>query len=304
MVRIKKMGDGFFDDVKSVGKKLGREALDVAVPIAKEYAKKMIKDAIKKKMEGEGLYAANVGRGFRMKMSPAQVRTIKKGGAIQLNREMLDEAGRFAMELKPEAMALLEKALKNSKGMRVTRDSMMDLMDMKKGGSILTEVGKIVAPMVAKKIMEMGLAKAGMGTPIEDQQFSLSDVARTGKRIFGGKKGMGTPIEDQQFSLSDVARTGKRVFGGKIKKGMGTPIEDQQFSISDVVNTGKRMFGGKFSKKQLTKIILDKNKVIADLEKTAYGKGLFAGGALTEDNVIQTGSMAMNPYKETSNPYY
>lgn len=276
MVRVKKMGDGFFDDVKSVGKKLGREALDVAVPIAKEYAKKMIKDAIKKKMEGEGLYAANVGRGFRMKMSPAQVRTIKKGGAIQLNRGMLDEAGRFAMELKPEAMALLEKALKNSKGMRVTRDSMMDLMDTKKGGSILTEVGKIVAPMVAKKIMEMGLAKAGMGTP----------------------------IEDQQFSLSDIARTGKRVFGGKIKKGMGTPIEDQQFSISDVVNTGKRMFGGKFSKKQLTKIILDKNKVIGDLEQTAYGKGLFAGGSLTEDTVIQTGPMAMNPYKETSNPYY
>jgi len=310
MVRVKKMGDGFFDDVKSVGKKLGREALDVAVPIAKEYAKKMIKDAIKKKMEGEGLYAANVGRGFRMKMSPAQVRTIKKGGAIQLNREMLDEAGRFAMELKPEAMALLEKALKNSKGMRVTRDSMLDLMDMKKGGSILTEVGKIVAPMVAEKLMEMGLAKAGMGTPIEDQQFSLSDVARTGKRVFSG---MGTPIEDQQFSISDIARTGKRVFGGKMKSGtvgmskhvgMGTPIEDQQFSLSDIARTGKRLFGGKFSKKQLTQIILDKNKVIADLEKTAYGKGLFAGGALMEDTVIQTGSMAMNPYKETSNPYY
>ena len=279
------MGDGFFDDVKSVGKKLGREALDVAVPIAKEYAKKMIKDAIKKKMEGEGLYAANVGRGFRMKMSPAQVRTIKKGGAIQLNREMLDEAGRFAMELKPEAMALLEKALKNSKGMRVTRDSMLDLMDMKKGGSILTEVGKIVAPMVAEKMIEMGLAKAGMGTPIEDQQFSISDIARTGKRIFGGKMKSGT------------VGMGKHV-------GMGTPIEDQEFSLSDIARTGKRLFGGKFSKKQLTQIILDKNKVIADLEKTAYGKGLFAGGALMEDTVIQTGSMAMNPYKETSNPYY
>jgi hypothetical protein len=280
MVRVKKMGDGFLEDVKSIGKKLGKEAIDEALPIAKEVAKKMIKDAIKKKMGeetmGEGLYAANVGRGFRMKMSPAQVRSVKKGGAIQLNRDMLDEAGRFAMELKPEAMALLEKALKSSKGMRVTRDNMMDLTDMKKGGSLLTEAGKIIAPMVAKKLMEMGLAKAGMGTPIEEQQFSISDVVRTGKRIFGGK----------------------------MKRGMGTPIEEQQFSISDVVNTGKRMFGGKFTKKQLTKIILDKNKVIADLEQTAYGKGLFAGGGITEDTVIQTGSMAMKPYKETSNPYY
>jgi len=245
MPKVKKMGDGFFDDVKSVGKKLGREALDVAVPIAKEYAKKMIKDAIKKKM-GDGLYAANVGRGFRMKMSPAQVRTIKKGGAIQLNRDMLDEAGRFAMELKPEAMLMLEKALSRSKGLRLTRDHMLDLMDMKKGGSILTEVGKIVAPMVAEKLMEMGLSK--VGGDILEEKFSINDVGRTGKRLFG----------------------------------MGKP----------------------FSKKQLTRIILDKNKVISDLEQTAYGKGLFAGGGLSEDTVIQTGSMAMKPYKETSNPYY
>jgi hypothetical protein len=270
------MGDGFLEDVKSIGKKLGREALDVALPIAKDVAKDMIKEAIKKK-KGEGLYAANVGKGFRVKMSPAQVRSIKKGGAIQLNRDMLDEAGRFAMELKPEAMALLEKALKSSKGMRVTREHMMDVMDMKKGGSLLTQIGKIVAPMVAEKLMEMGLAKAGMGTPIEDQQFSISDVVRTGKRIFGGRMK---------------------------KSGMGTPIEDQQFSISDVVQTGKRLFGGKFTKKQLTQIILDKNKVIADLEETAYGKGLFAGGGLTENTVIQTGSQVLKPFKETSNPYY
>jgi hypothetical protein len=282
MVRVKKIGDGIFDDIKNVGKKLGRDALDVAVPIAKEYAKKMIKDAIKKKLDeklGDGLYAANVGRGFRMRMTPSQVRSIKKGGAIQLNRDMLDEAGRFAMELKPEAMALLEKALSKSKGMRVTRDQMTDLMDMKKGGSILTEVGKIVAPMVAEKLMEMGLAKSGMGTPIEDQQFSIGDVIRTSKRVFGGKvkKGM---------------------------SGMGTPIEDQQFSINDVIRTSKRIFGGKFTKKQLTQIILDKNKVIADLEQTAYGKGLFAGGGLTEDTFIQNAEPTVTPFKEISNPYY
>jgi len=283
------MGDGIFDDIKNVGKKLGRDALDVAVPIAKEYAKKMIKDAIKKKLEGDGLYAANVsntGRGFRMRMTPSQVRSIKKGGAIQLNRDMLDEAGRFAMELKPEAMALLEKALSKSKGMRVTRDQMTDLMDMKKGGSILTEVGKIVAPMVAEKLMEMGITKAGMGTPIEDQAFTIGDVIRTGKRVFGGKLKKGTTVM------------------GLAKHGRGTPIEDQAFTIGDVIRTGKRMFGGKFTKKQLTQIILDKNKVIGDLEQTAYGKGLFAGGGLTEDTFIQNADPIVTPFKETSNPYY
>ncbi len=273
MPKVRKMGDGFFDDVKSVGKKLGHEALDVAVPIAKDMAKKMIKDAIKKKM-GEGLYAANVGRGFRMKMSAAQVRSLKKGGAIQLNRDMLDEAGRFAMELKPEAMSLLEKALSKSKGLRVTREHMMDLMDTKKGGSILTEVGKIVAPMVAKKLMEMGIAKAG--GDILEEKFSINDVGRTGKRLFG------------------MGRKGKK----------GGDILEEKFSINDIGRTGKRLFGGKFSKKQLTKIILDKNKVIGDLEQTAYGKGLFAGGGMSEASVIQNNSEVMKPFKETSNPYY
>lgn len=78
-------GNGLLEDMKSVGSKLGKEALEVAVPIAKEVATKMIKDALKKK-KGEGLYAANTGRGFRMKMSAAQVRSLKKGGAIQLKK--------------------------------------------------------------------------------------------------------------------------------------------------------------------------------------------------------------------------
>ena len=80
--------------------------------------------------------------------------------------------------------------------------------------------------------------KKGRGQPIEDQQFSLSDVAKSGRRL----RGMGVPIEDQQFSLSDVARTGRRL------RGMGVPIEDQQFSLSDVARTVKRMSGGKVRK--------------------------------------------------------
>jgi hypothetical protein len=117
------------------------------------------------------------------------------------------------------------------------------------GGVVGSEIGGPVGSVVGSKLGRLGgkkLAeetgrrtgygvKKGMGMPIEDQQFSLSDVARTGKRLFG----RGQPIEDQQFSLSDVARTGKRLFG------RGQPIEDQQFSLSDVARTGKRLFGGK-----------------------------------------------------------
>jgi len=46
--------------------------------------------------------------------------------------------------------------------------------------------------------------------PLEDQKFSLSDVAKAGKRLkksFGG----GVPLEDQRFSLHDAYNAGKRV---------------------------------------------------------------------------------------------
>jgi len=95
--------------------------------------------------------------------------------------------------------------------------------------------------------------KKGRGVPIEDQQFSLSDVASTGRRMFG----RGQPIEDQQFSLSDVASTGRRMFG------RGQPIEDQQFSLSDVARTGKRLFGGKVHMKKGKGVMGDLAKMVA-----------------------------------------
>jgi hypothetical protein len=112
------------------------------------------------------------------------------------------------------------------------------------GSELGSQVGRELARETGRRT-GYGVKK-GRGTPIEDQRFSLSDVARTGKRMFGGKMRGGQAIEDQQFSLSDVARTGKRLFGGKMRGGQA--IEDQQFSLSDVARTGKRLFGGKVKK--------------------------------------------------------
>jgi hypothetical protein len=77
-------------------------------------------------------------------------------------------------------------------------------------------------------------------------------AAETGRRTgYGVKKGRGQPIEEQQFTLSDLARTGKRLFG------RGQPIEEQAFSLSDVARTGKRLFGRGNSNSSLAK---DKKK--------------------------------------------
>jgi hypothetical protein len=87
------------------------------------------------------------------------------------------------------------------------------------GEKLAEETGRRTGYGVKKGRGSASIAKQmfGRGQPIEDQQFSLSDVVSTGRRMFG----RGQPIEDQQFSLSDVARTGKRLFGGKVKKGKG-----------------------------------------------------------------------------------
>jgi len=89
------------------------------------------------------------------------------------------------------------------------------------GGIVGSEVGRMGGEKLAEETgRRTGYGvKKGRGTRIEDQQFSLSDVAHTGRRLLG----KGVPLEDQQFSISDVARTGKRLFGGKVhmKKGKG-----------------------------------------------------------------------------------
>jgi hypothetical protein len=136
------------------------------------------------------------------------------------------------------------------------------------GSELGSQVGRELARETGRRT-GYGVKK-GRGTPIEDQRFSLSDVARTGKRMFGGKMRGGQAIEDQQFSLSDVARTGKRLFGGKMRGGQA--IEDQQFSLSDIARTGKRMFGGKMRGGQA---IEDQQFSLSDVART--GKRLFGG---------------------------
>lgn len=128
----------------------------------------------------------------RLQMSAAQLRTLKKGGAIQIKPAMIDEAGRYAMILKPQAEAALDKALSHSKGLRVAKEHLDDLIDLKRGGSLMSGLAMQIAPKLVDKVIDSIVKKTG-GAAIEDQQFSLSDVAKTGKRLFGKglrKKGM------------------------------------------------------------------------------------------------------------------
>jgi len=111
-------------------------------------------------------------------------------------------------------------------------------------------------------------AQGGRG--ILDERFSINDIKNTGRELFGrGVHHMGHTVEpaargilDEKFSINDIKHLGKKMFGGSIL--------DERFSVNDVIRTGRELFGRGFSKKQLNDIIHHKNKVIADLEETAY----------------------------------
>ena len=108
----------------------------------------------------------------------------------------------------------------------------------------------------------------------------LGDLWRMGKKELGIKKEDGTYDEGPDLSNPYVPvdftnrGTVEDIFYGK-------PVEDAPSKFNQ--RGSMRLFGRgggagrSFSNRELTKIIVDKNKVIADLEKRAYGSGFFDG---------------------------
>lgn len=181
-----KSGEGFLDGLKSVGrvvapvaKEIGKEVGKEAITLAKEGAKQAVREKMSKgssdkkttdkkggflvtagtigatllanelmKKKGNGIYSAGV------RMTPQQVRSLRRGGAITLKKEMLGDAGRFVMDFgEKEAKKILD-ALKKNKGVKMTADMFRDIVDMKSGGSIFGNVARVVAPIIAEKVID------------------------------------------------------------------------------------------------------------------------------------------------------
>jgi hypothetical protein len=193
-------------------------------------------DPYQMEMHGQGLFG-DIGNFFTRKLPstlihqglPAVGSTLGKMGGVALAPEIAPISGAVGSQLGYMAGKKLADETGRRTGYGVKKGRGVPIKNQKFSPGRFPEL----------RVPEMRVPEMlGRGQPIEDQQFSLSDIARTGKRMFG----RGQPIEDQQFSLSDVARTVKRM------SGRGQPIEDQQFSLSDVARTGKRLFGGKVMK--------------------------------------------------------
>jgi len=184
-MKVKQMnGDGFLDGLKKVGKVL--EPVGVALkPVAKEVGKELIdlaaqtaKDKAREKMTkkegqgfsgmvlapetvdqlfkkyGDGIYSAGVS------MSPAQSRSLRSGRGITMKSSMLGDGHRYEMMMDAGMVKKLMDAFRKNKGVKIVKDMVKDIVDRKSGGSIFGAVARVVAPIIAEKLIDVGVTAA------------------------------------------------------------------------------------------------------------------------------------------------
>lgn len=166
----KAKGKGVMDILKSVGK--------AVAPMAIEAGRKMIKDKY----------------GFGVDLSQAQMRSLKKGGAIQLKPSQMMEQGKQLLQLLPQSAKKLMSALKKSKGMRLLLKEGEDVVDRLTGGSIFGSIFKAVAPMLIDAGASF-LSRKARGGASADVSMAYKDAMNrhsAGGGIFpAGRRGSG-----------------------------------------------------------------------------------------------------------------
>jgi len=248
--KLPKKGKGFFGD-------LAKKGLATIAPMAIDAGRKFIKDKY----------------GFGITLSPAQIRSLKKGGAIQIKPSQILEEGKQILQLLPQSAKKLMSALGKSKGMRLLLKEGEDVVDRLSGGSIFGVLGRLASSLLGGD----GIRPAGT----RGQGF-FGDMAKKGikaiapmvvdagadmlkKKMGGARAGVSKPYRDTMAKHSQ----GGGFFGDLAKKGLAT----------------------------LAPMAIDAGAEF--LKKKVSGRGIFpAGGAVMPSMPIQLGS----PYQPMSSP--
>jgi hypothetical protein len=185
-------GEGFMDVLKSVGKVVA----PIAIDLASDYAKKRLSG----------------GMALPINMTPAQKRTLKKGGAITIKPEMISDVAQQALAMLPASAKKVLGSLSKNKGVRFALKQGEDLIDRTTGKGlfdVLKSVGKVVAPIAI------------------DLASKEAKRRVSGEGIFDVLKSVGKAVAPVAIDLaSDYAK--KRVSGGRMRKvpmskGCGSP---------------------------------------------------------------------------------
>jgi hypothetical protein len=247
--KLPKKGKGFMDALKSVGR--------VVAPMAIDAGRKMIKDKY----------------GFGVDLSQAQIRSLKKGGAIQIKPSQILEEGKQILQLLPQSAKKLMGALGKSKGMRLLLKEGEDVVDRLSGGSIFGVLGRLASSLLGGD----GIRPAGT----------------RGQGVFGDmmKKGLKVVAPMVVDAGADML---KKKMGGA-RAGVSKPYRDTMAKHSQ----GGGFFGDLAKKGLATLAPMAIDAGAEFLKKKVSGRGIFpAGGAVMPSYPTQLGS----PYQSMSSP--
>jgi len=151
-----------------------------------------------------------------------------KGSASKKGKQLaMDAVERQVSKLPDEYKPLAQSAL----------HSAMNQMKTEKDGNL--GYGMKRPRGRPRKSMDMGVGLYGGGTPIEDQQFSLSDVARTAKKIFGNgmskRPAKGSPeMKEYMAKIRGMKKDkGKGLYGGGFLDDLQSAFDPNKNGVAD-----------------------------------------------------------------------
>lgn len=141
--------------VMDVVDKLGKAVAPALVDLASEFAKK--------KLSG--------GMAIPIKISTAQKRALKKGGAITIKPDMISEVAKEALALLPTSAKKIMSSLSKNKGIRYALKKGEDLVNRMTGKGFFEDLGSVfqkVAEQVIDPIKQIGHDAGQVYAPIPE----------------------------------------------------------------------------------------------------------------------------------------
>ncbi len=260
-------GEGFMDVLKSVGKAVAPVAIDLASKYAKE------------RLSG--------GMALPINLSPAQKRSLKKGGAITIKPEMVSDVANQALAMLPASAKKVLGSLSKNKGVRFALKQGEDVIDRMTGKGlfdVLKSVGKVVAPIAIDLASQEAKRRVGGGTKKGMMRKTARKAYEEGEGVFDVLKSVGKAVAPVAIDLaSDYAK--KRVSGGRMRKmpmsmGCGSPYVSAPYK--QVMDLGLENGGSIFP---------------------AGGAGIYPAGRYGSGMPIQLGNPYINPASPAMNPF-
>lgn len=139
------------------------------------------------------------------------------------------------------------------------------------GPAIASSLATVLADKAVRKITGSGIkgsnSRMAAGN-ILDRKFSINDVGRTGKQLFGMGQ-CGGNILDEKFSVNDVVRTGKKLFG----RGVGKSKPKKEEEVEKIVEKAKKVRKARAEAPRTHGSVTEEDKaLVASLPK--QGKGV------------------------------